>query len=78
MGAFESGVKGYVIGTVTLTNGFPIDWNGVPHIACVYCKYYSITTKRCRLNNAVIAFPDKYVGDECPLEGIETEVSEIE
>ena len=41
MGSFDSGVKGYVYGTVTVRVGFPIDWNDLAHISCVHCQFYS-------------------------------------
>lgn len=68
MGSFDSGVKGYVYGTVTLNVGFPIDWNDVPHISCIHCKFYSLSSRRCQLNKEVVDFPERYVGDMCPLE----------
>ncbi len=68
MGSFDSGVKGYVYGTVTVRVGFPIDWNDLAHISCVHCQFYSPVSKRCQLNKEIIDFPEKYVGDMCPLE----------
>lgn len=68
MSKFDSGVKGYVFGTVTLRVGFPIDWHDVPHISCMQCKFYSSSSRRCQLNKELIAFPERYVGDNCPLE----------
>lgn len=76
MSNFDSGVKGYVIGTATVKTGFPIDWHGTPHISCTQCKFYSITSRRCQLNKELIAFPEKYTGDLCPLKLEETEVLE--
>ena len=68
---FEDGIKGYVDGQTTVTVHFPIDWRGQVHIACVHCPYLSSNQRMCQLNKAVVDFPDRYVGRECPLEGME-------
>lgn len=68
MSKFDSGVKGYVFGTATIRVGFPIDWYDVPHISCTQCKFYSGASRRCQLNKELIAFPERYTGDHCPLE----------
>lgn len=73
MSSFDSGVKGYIFGTVTIHVGFPIDWHGVPHISCTQCQFYSPSSRRCQVNKEVINFPEKYVGDKCPLEIEESE-----
>ena len=57
--------------------GFPVDWRDNPAIACKYCKFFVHTTRKCGLTNEVIAYPENYVGSECPLEEIiEEEVNE--
>lgn len=68
MSGFDSGVKGYVFGSITLRVGFPIDWRGEPHISCTHCQFYSPSSRRCQINKEVADFPEKYVGDMCPLE----------
>lgn len=68
MSGFDSGVKGYVFGSITLRVGFPIDWRGEPHISCMHCQFYSPSSRRCQINKEVVDFPEKYVGDMCPLE----------
>lgn len=68
MSSFDSGVRGYVFGVATVRVPFPIDWTGVANINCVQCPFYSSSSRRCQLNKEVVAFPEKYVGDMCPLE----------
>ena len=68
MSSFVSGVKGYVYGTVTIRVGFPVDFRDVPHISCIHCQFYSPSSRRCQINKEIINFPEKYVGDRCPLE----------
>lgn len=73
MSGFDSGVKGYVFGSITLRVGFPIDWRGEAHISCTHCQFYSPSSRRCQINKEVVDFPEKYVGDMCPLEIEKTE-----
>lgn len=68
MSGFDSGVRGYVFGSITLRVGFPIDWRGEAHISCTHCQFYSPSSRRCQINKEVVDFPEKYVGDMCPLE----------
>ena len=68
MADFDSGVSGYVTGTAVVKVGFPVDWHGSPDISCKQCTFYRSTSRRCQLNNEVVAFPERYVGDKCPLE----------
>lgn len=73
MANFESGVKGYVKATATVEVHFPVDWRGSVEIACKHCPYYVRATQRCALNQAVVNYPEKYIGAECPLEPVESE-----
>ena len=73
MSSFDSGVKGYVYGKVTVLVGFPVDFHNVPHISCTHCRFYSPSSRRCQINKEIINFPEKYVGDRCPLELVESE-----
>ena len=68
MADFESGVSGYVTGRAQITVHFPVDMRGHADISCAQCPYYSRSARICRLNNTIPAYPDKYVGDNCPLE----------
>lgn len=65
--ALESGVKDYVKGTATVTVNFPVDSKGKEYLRCVYCPFLSANKKICRLNSEIVAFPDQFVGDKCPL-----------
>ncbi len=68
MTKFETGISGYVRATYTAEVYFPIDERGNAQINCMQCYYFNTNTNRCRLNGEVCAFPNKYVGGNCPLE----------
>lgn len=68
MGRFDSGISGYVIGEYTVRVYFPIDSKGEPDISCKQCPYYRISSRTCALNGKIVAFPEKFVGQKCPLE----------
>lgn len=65
--AFESGVASYVVGQATVTVCFPVDLRGNAHVSCSQCEFYSRTSNRCKLNGSLCAFPEKYIGQYCPL-----------
>lgn len=67
MDSFPSGVTSYVVGVCTVRVAFPVDQRGTPHVCCAQCEYYSRTSARCRLNNRICEFPEKYRGSYCPL-----------
>ena len=67
MSRFESGVKRYIDGTVTVTIHFPVDFKDHEYVACEYCKLYSRSSRRCYLTGEILPFPEKYVGEDCPL-----------
>ena len=73
MANFDSGVKGYVKATATVEVHFPIDWRDSVEIACKHCPFFVRTNMRCGLNQSIVNFPDKFVGDNCPLEKFESE-----
>lgn len=68
MANFDSGVSGYVRGHCEIEVFFPIDMKGNEDISCKQCRYYSPTYRSCKLTGDVVAYPDKYVGQTCPLE----------
>ena len=74
MATFDSGVKDYVRTSTTVKVNFPIDMRGNAHIACIHCPFLSSNMRMCQLNKEPVAYPEKYVGDNCPLEEIEKEV----
>jgi hypothetical protein len=63
---FESGVSGYVWGVATVKNPFPKDMRGIAEICCSQCFYFRRTAPICNLNGEICAFPNKYVGANCP------------
>lgn len=68
MANFDSGVKKFIKGRVTLEVGFPVDWRDNPEIACKHCNFFVRATQRCGLNQQIVNFPERYVGEYCPLE----------
>lgn len=73
---FESGVSKYVACKAEVHMFFPIDERGKSMVCCALCSYYRKTINRCGLTEEVIPFPDRYVGDGCPLEEIKEESNE--
>lgn len=71
--SFESGVKGYVTAQAVVTVHFPIDWKGSVEVCCRQCPYLSSNERMCQLNKQPVAYPNKYVGAECPLKEVKTE-----
>lgn len=65
---FDSGVKGYIKAHCTVTVSFPIDWHGNMDVKCDHCQFYGRSSKTCQLNKKPIAYPEKYIGQDCPLE----------
>lgn len=63
---FDSGVKSYVIGVYTVQQPFPVNWKGEPDVRCEMCRFYN-WQKRCRLNDQIVEYPDRYIGSNCPL-----------
>lgn len=63
----DSGVKGYMLGTTTVSMGFPIDHKGGYHIACKYCRFL-ISSRRCVITDELVPFPESHVGSQCPFE----------
>lgn len=71
MACFESGVKSYIFGRFTAVVGFPVDFKGNADISCKQCPLYHHSSRSCYWTKDVIAYPEKYVGDNCPLEHME-------
>lgn len=76
MANFDSGVARYIKARAVVEVGFPVDWRGSAGISCKYCPYFVRATMRCALNQAVVHYPDNYVGADCPLELVEEEGEE--
>lgn len=68
---FDSGVSKYINARAVVEVGFPVDWRGNADISCKQCPYYVRATQRCALNQAMVNYPEKYVGEYCPLELVE-------
>ena len=73
MANFDSGVAKYIKGVAVVKVGFPVDFKGNAEIACKHCPYLERSKQRCALNKEIVNFPDRYVGDKCPLERLEEE-----
>ena len=71
MANFDDGVAAYVYASATVHVAFPIDFKGNKDISCRQCKFFRSTSRTCALNDEVCAYPDKYVGQSCPLKEIE-------
>ena len=67
MANFDSGVSKYIKTRAVVEVSFPVDWRGSVDISCKQCPYYVRATQRCALNQAVVNYPEKYVGVVCPL-----------
>lgn len=67
MATFESGVTSYQRGRAVVEVYFPVDKNGNAFANCSQCFFYRDGSHRCSLNGEICAFPNKYVGDACPL-----------
>ena len=74
MANFESGVSSYVKSEATIKVNFPVDEKGRAEIACKHCPYLSSNERMCQLNKEPVAYPNKYVGDMCPLREVEKDV----
>lgn len=74
MANFESGVKSYIKGKCTIVVNFPVDFKGNADISCRQCPYLSSNERMCQLNKQPVAYPNRHVGDFCPL--VETDEQE--
>ena len=71
MSDFSSGVARYIKARAVVEVNFPVDFKGRSEIACKHCQFYVRATQRCGLNQAVVNYPDYFIGYDCPLEPIE-------
>ena len=70
MANFDSGVQKYIKARAVVEVGFPVDWRGSVEIACKHCNFFVAATRRCGLTQQVVNFPEKYIGECCPLEEV--------
>lgn len=76
MACFETGVKRYIKTRAVVEVGFPVDWRDNADISCKHCNLFVRATQRCGLTQQIVNYPDRYIGECCPLEIIEEEVNE--
>ena len=69
---FESGVASYIKAEAVIKVNFPVDEKGRAEIACKHCPYLSSNERMCQLNKEPVAYPNKFVGDMCPLREVKT------
>ena len=71
---FESGVASYVKAEAIIRVNFPVDEKGRAEIACKHCPYLSSNERMCQINKEPVAYPNRFVGDMCPLREVEKDV----
>lgn len=71
MANFDSGVASYIKAYAVVEVYFPVDDKGRADISCRQCPYLSSTMRMCQLNKRPIAYPEKHIGQYCPLKEIE-------
>lgn len=71
MANFESGVAAYIHAQATVDIYFPVDHKGNADISCTQCFFFRKNYQTCGLNGEVCQYPQKYVGDSCPLKPVE-------
>ena len=71
MANFESGVASYIKAEAVIKVNFPVDEKGKAEVACKHCPYLSSNERMCQLNKEPVAYPNKFVGDMCPLREVE-------
>lgn len=73
MPCFDSGVSAYIKAYAVVEVNFPVDDKGRADISCRQCPYFSANSRICQLNKRTSAYPEKYVGQCCPLMPAEKE-----
>lgn len=74
MACFDSGVKRYIKARAVVEVNFPVDWKDNAEIACKHCQFYIRSTQRCALNQEIVNYPERFVGEFCPLEKVTEDV----
>lgn len=64
---FDSGVSSYIKAYAVIEVNFPVDHKGNADICCRHCEFLSSNERMCQLNKKPVAYPNKFVGDNCPL-----------
>ena len=73
MACFDSGVMKFIKAIAIVEVQFPVDWHGRTEIACKHCDFFVRATNRCGLNQKVVNYPERYVGEYCPLGSVSEE-----
>lgn len=68
---FDSGVKRYIKAVAVVETYFPVDWHDRADVSCRQCNFFVRATGRCGLNQLVVNYPEKFVGEHCPLTQID-------
>ena len=74
MANFDSGVSRYIKAEATVRVLFPVDWKGNADIACKHCPYFVRSKQLCALNHEMVNYPERFVGEFCPLEEVTEDV----
>lgn len=74
MADFSSGVKRYIKARAVITVNFPVDFRDNAEIACKHCNFYVRATQRCGLTQQIVNYPERYIGECCPLEEVKEDV----
>lgn len=65
---FESGVSAYIKGKFTVEVNFPVDSRDRADVCCLQCPFYRPNYRKCGLNDSMVAYGEKFIGQNCPLE----------
>lgn len=76
MGKFDSGIKGFVTGVTTIYVKFPVNWKDEADISCKQCPLFFQNARCCGITKKICAYPEKYVGADCPLEEFVVDIDE--
>lgn len=71
MADFESGVFSYIHARAVVDVCFPVDRKGNADVSCNQCPYFRRSSRSCALNDRMCAYPEKFVGRDCPLKRVE-------
>lgn len=74
MANFDTGVKRYIKARAVVEVSFPVDWKDNAEIACKHCNFFVRATQRCGLNHEIVNYPERYIGEYCPLEEVVEDV----
>ena len=74
MACFDTGVKRYIKARAVVEVSFPVDWRDNAEIACKHCNFFVRATQRCGLTQTIVNFPERYIGESCPLEEVTEDV----